>query len=237
MIKSKPRQPVAVKSAEDAVYEAIRNEILAGALPGSPLRLSHIAEELGVSTMPVRIALMRLESEGLVTQLPRRGAVVAPISIDDFEEIQALRAGIEGLAARRGVPRLSGQDLAAMSKALVRLRSAAATGRLSEYVRLVEEIHDIAYRAAGRRRLMERIEEHRRPADRYVRLVINSSPRFHWSLEHVERFFAACERRDGELAEEVLREGIRSSVDQMSHVLAKSDTDPGRSATALSRLA
>jgi DNA-binding GntR family transcriptional regulator len=195
--------------------------------------LAQIAAELGVSTMPVRIALMRLEAERLVTHMPRRGAVVAPLSVDDFEEIQALRAGIEGLAARWGAPRLTDSDIAQLRKALGRLRQAAAAGRLTEYVHLVEEIHDICYRASGKPRLMELIEEHRRPADRYVRLVIKASPKFHWSVEHVERFFAACAQRDGELAEGVLREGMRSSVDQVATHFGKSGVDFGEERAGL----
>ncbi len=166
--------------------------------------------------MPVRTALMRLETEGLVHQLPRRGAVVAPLSVSDFEEIQALRAGIEGLAARRGAPLMTDADLQAAAKTVVRLRAMATDGRLSEYVRLTEELHDICYRAAGRPRLMQLIDAHRRPAERYIRLVIKASPNFHDSLERIQRFFDACKRRDGEVAETALREALEASVRQVA---------------------
>src|SRR5262245_51556665 len=80
--------PLLIKSAEDQVYEVLRDEIIHGMEPGMPLRLAEIAERLGVSTMPVRAALMRLESDGLVRQQPRRGAIVAPLDVEDIQEIQ-----------------------------------------------------------------------------------------------------------------------------------------------------
>src|SRR2546426_1115964 len=95
-----------IKSAEDHVFEALRARILRGLAPGSPLRLAEIADQYGVSMMPVRSALRRLEAEGLIRQLPRRGAVVAPLELSDLEEIQAVRAGLEGYAARLGAERI-----------------------------------------------------------------------------------------------------------------------------------
>ncbi len=87
--------PLVIKSAEDQVYEVLRDEILHDLEPGMALPLAGIAERLGVSTMPVRAALMRLEADGLVRQQPRRGAIVAPLEVDDVQEIQAVRAGID----------------------------------------------------------------------------------------------------------------------------------------------
>ena len=107
-----------IKSTEDQVYETLRREIVRTLEPGTPLRLSAIAERLGVSTMPVRAALLRLESEGLVRQVARKGAVVAPLELEDIEEIQAIRWGIEGLAARLGAERVAEEALATMRKHL-----------------------------------------------------------------------------------------------------------------------
>jgi DNA-binding GntR family transcriptional regulator len=220
------QRSLGIKSTEDAVYEAIRQEILDGIPPGTPLRLAPIAERLGVSTMPVRTALTRLEAEGLVRQVRNRGAVIAPLSVDDFEEIQALRAGIEGLAARRGAPLMTDRDMQAALGALVKLRTAADDNRLGDYLRINQEIHDICYRAGGRGRLMELIEDHRRPAERYVRQVIAASPHFLRSVEYTARFVDACASRDGERAELALREALQASVRQIALMLPGSEGEP-----------
>jgi DNA-binding GntR family transcriptional regulator len=227
------RRPLAINSAEDAVYEAIRDAILAGLPPGSPLRLARLAQEYGVSTMPIRTALRRLEGEGMVRQLPRRGATVAPLSIEDFEEIQALRAGIESLAAQRGAPRMTDTDVRAVRRALERLRALAADGRLADYVRLSKEVHDTCYRAAGNHRLIELVEEHRRPAERYVRSAVKASPNFKGSVERMAKFVSACEQRDGDLAAEAIRDGLQWTVRQVAALVPKLLTEDGTSGAAM----
>src|SRR5437660_12006142 len=76
--------------------EALRGRILRGDYPeGEPLRQDALADELGVSRIPVREALRQLEAEGLVTFSPHRGAVVSSLSLEEIEELFELRADIE----------------------------------------------------------------------------------------------------------------------------------------------
>jgi len=94
---------IVLKTAVEQVYEELRARIVRNGLPaGTQLPLAELAEELGVSTMPIRSALSVLQTEGLVRQLPHRGATVAPFEVEDLEVIQAVRSGIEGFAARTG---------------------------------------------------------------------------------------------------------------------------------------
>jgi DNA-binding GntR family transcriptional regulator len=93
--------PLEISSVEDGVYRILREEI--GRLdlaPGERLRLEEVAGRLEVSLTPVRHALRRLESEGLVVSIPRRGSRVASLSVEELEEIQALRLGLETFLAR-----------------------------------------------------------------------------------------------------------------------------------------
>ena len=130
------------RSAEDHVYTVLRTEIEHGLEPGTPLRLSAIAERLGVSTMPVRAALKRLEGDGLVRVLARRGTVVAPLELDDIEEIQAIRWGIEGLAARLGAEACTDADVAAMRGHLERIREASAARDMDAYLDATYDKYD-----------------------------------------------------------------------------------------------
>ena len=93
--------PLEISSVEDGVYRALRQEIgRLDLLPGQRLPLEEIAGRFQVSLTPVRHALRRLESEGLVVSLPRRGSRVAPLSVEELEEIQALRLGLETFLGR-----------------------------------------------------------------------------------------------------------------------------------------
>src|SRR6266508_3744588 len=146
-----PRQRVPIKSAVENVYEQLRDEIVHGQLPaGVPLPLSDLAEQFGVSTMPIRAALLRLEAEGFVVQFRHRGAIVAPLSLEDLEEIQAVRAGFEGFAARVGAERISVEDLRRMSSLLERVRGRSRPS-LDSYISFQWRFQGICYAAAGRK--------------------------------------------------------------------------------------
>src|ERR671923_1292494 len=124
-----PVTPLDVSSVEDGVYRALRKEIGSLALaPGRRLRLEELAARFDVSLTPVRHALRRLESEGLVVSLPRRGSRVAPLSVEELEEIQALRLGLECFLARYGAERCTDEALAEMVERRVELEDAYRRG-------------------------------------------------------------------------------------------------------------
>ena len=106
-------------SATDHVLEEIRGAILAGRLAaGETLRQEDLADRLGVSRMPVREAIRRLHSEGLVEILPSRRVRVAPLSRGEIEDIYDMRAALEPLAVRLAVPRLTKSQLRDAAHAL-----------------------------------------------------------------------------------------------------------------------
>ena len=88
------------KPLRDVVFENLREAILEGKLePGQRLMEVQLAEQLGVSRTPVREAIRKLELEGLVVMLPRKGAYVADVSLKDIIDVLEIRSTLEGLAA------------------------------------------------------------------------------------------------------------------------------------------
>jgi DNA-binding GntR family transcriptional regulator len=212
--------PPASSSVAASTYEQVRQRILLGVLPPeSPLALADLADELGVSTMPVRAALARLTNEGLVRKLRSRVSIVAPLEIEDFEEIQAVRAGIEALAARLGVERIDQAGLDQMRGHLERLAELSAAERLDEYRSEEWDLHAVCYRAAGRPRLLGLVQDYRLRAERYSRLAIVSSPGFSRPLHIQQRFFNCAAARDGAGAVVVIREALDWSIVQVAQVL------------------
>jgi DNA-binding GntR family transcriptional regulator len=101
----------------DRVYQNLRADILSNRLPpDSPLQESAIASALEVSRGPVREALRRLEAEGLVSLIPRRGAVVSSLSRQEFLDGYRVREALETLALRLAIPRLGKDDLAELER-------------------------------------------------------------------------------------------------------------------------
>src|SRR6188508_351651 len=97
--------PIQRQTIASMTIEALRERILRGDYPdGEPLRQDALADELGVSRIPVREALRQLEAEGLVTFNPHRGAVVSSMSLEEIMELFELRAEIECDLLRRAIP-------------------------------------------------------------------------------------------------------------------------------------
>ncbi len=221
----KPPVPLEIRSAEDQVYEVLREQIVNGLTPMSPLRLSEIARSLSVSTMPVRVALRRLESESLVVTLPRRGSRVAPLRVADLEEIQTMRIRLEGLAARLGAPRVDDNGIARMGRYLKVIDRAVKKKDVDTYVSNLREFELVCYEAAGWPRLLRLIEELRRAAERYLRIAIAGggeevlTPRF-W-----ERFYDAVSRHDGEKAESALVDALTWTLNWVRDHLDQTPAD------------
>lgn len=216
--RSAPSPGGSGRDAEDHVYAYLREAIENGLEPGAPLRLSAIAERLGVSTMPVRAALKRLEADGLTRQLARRGMIVAPLELDDIEEIQAIRWGIEGLAARLGAIATSDAAAAAMGRHLERVRDAADRRDPDGYLAATYDLEDTCYAAADRPRLLATVRHHRRAALRYVRIVVGAQRQL--EVGPAERFLQAAAARDGAEAERLIQAQIerlhRTIADRMA---------------------
>jgi DNA-binding GntR family transcriptional regulator len=204
-----------VKSTEDQVYETLRLEIMQGIEPGTPLRLSAIAERLGVSTMPVRAALRRLEREGLVRQTARKGAVVAPLELHDIQEIQSIRWGIEGLAARVGAQAVTDEDLGQMRGQMADIRAAAGAGDLATFLTATYACEDICYAASQRPRLLETVRHYRRAAQRYV-LFVMAGDGGALQVGASEAFYAAVAARDGAATEAVVQREIVRLNDRLA---------------------
>ena len=147
----------------------IGQQILSGALPpGARLSQSQLAEELGMSRIPVRDALQRLAAEGLVELRPNASATVAPLSTADLEELYELRTAVEPHLCELATPLLTPEDLAAMERELERM--ARSKGPQS-WLDANNAFHAILYRRAPRPRMVEIVDRARQLTDRYSRLV------------------------------------------------------------------
>ena len=128
------------------VYDHLRAEILAGRLePGAELAEVALAEQLGVSRGPIREAIGRLASEGLVTVRPRRGAVVSSLSKEEFLELYQVREALELMAVKLAVPKLQREDIAALEELIDEMATHAERDRVAEFF----EANACVPRAAG----------------------------------------------------------------------------------------
>lgn len=197
--------------AAETVADALRAEILSGRLAaGTQLRQDHIAAAQGVSHIPVREALRRLEAEGLVSHYPRRGTFVARLSAAEARDVTDMRVALEVLAVQLSVQMADDADLAAAEAILEKADRATA---LDDWSRLNWDFHRALYAPCERPRLLKTIEGLWHSVDRYLRVVWQTadyqdhSQREHWDI------LAAYRRGDLDWAAELVRSHVADAGD------------------------
>jgi DNA-binding GntR family transcriptional regulator len=145
-------------SAQDQVFENLRNAILSGVLPpGHRLLQDEIAIELAVNRMAVREALLKLEGDNLVDFHPYKGFTVASFTLDDLREIYYLRAILEGAAAGLAANNLSEDELQELEQICLRMEKCLEGNDLTEMSNLNAAFHEKIYAAAKSPRLFKMI--------------------------------------------------------------------------------
>lgn len=143
------------KPLREVVVENIRQAIISGQFPaGMRLMELQLAEEMGVSRTPVREAIRKMELEGLVVMIPRRGAYVANISIKDINEVYEVRTALDVLAAGLAAEKITDEEVAEMHRLIETDRPLVAEKNYPKIIENDTAFHDIIYRASGNRRCM-----------------------------------------------------------------------------------
>ncbi len=144
------------KPLSEVVSDAIREAIRTGALaPRERLMEIHLANRLGVSRTPIREAIRRLEQEGFVVMIPRRGAYVADMSMKDISQVFEVRAALEELAAGLAAQRISKEEIDGLYEILDKASACMANNEWAKLVELDGDFHELLYKASRNTRLFE----------------------------------------------------------------------------------
>ena len=139
----------------DVVFNTLREAILKGDLePGERLMEIALANRLGVSRTPIREAIRKLELEGLVVMIPRRGAQVASITKKDLQDVLEVRSSLEVLATELACERINAEQLDALKGALNRFEEVLGSGDVSVIARADVDFHDVIFSSTGNARLV-----------------------------------------------------------------------------------
>jgi len=183
----------------DIVHDYLRQRIMAGAVAtGSPLRQETIARELGVSRVPVREALGRLEAEGLVKFRPRRGYLVSELDPEEITEIFEIRGLLEkqgaGLAARKRTE----EDIAEVEVLVLAMDKVLdpAPESIARFARLNREFHAQLVACSRRPRLCRLLENLRDQVEGYVRIDATTLGRLAEAQDEHHEIFEAFRAGD-----------------------------------------
>jgi DNA-binding GntR family transcriptional regulator len=215
-------RPIERRTVAAEAAEILRQRILSGEIRGGqPIRQEQIAQELGVSRIPLREALKQLEAEGFVTIAPHKGAVVSTLSVEEAEELFALRAQLERWLLREAIPRMREADFAHLDAIIDESR---APDNLARWGELNWQFHEALYRPAGRPlslRFLKRIHDN---LDRYLRLQIAITRDWDRAYKDHQDLVAFSRERNIEAAVALLEDHILGTAKALSSTLAKRST-------------
>lgn len=152
----------------DVVFKTLRQAILKGELkPGERLMEITLAKRLGVSRTPIREAIRKLELEGLVIMIPRKGAQVASITEKDLNDVLEVRRGMEELAIALACDRITQEEIQALKAAGDKFASLWEKDNLTELAEADVAFHEIIYNATNNNRLVQLLSNLREQMYRY----------------------------------------------------------------------
>jgi DNA-binding GntR family transcriptional regulator len=220
-------QPVhEASSRSEQAYLLVKSAILSLRLkPGEPLVETRLARQLHISTTPLREALARLKREGLVVGTPFKGAIVAPVTLENACEILEIRKALEADTVTSARQRLAEDELAALRELLTRQRAALQAGDLDGCSALGKQFHLLLLRPTHNRHLQtifENLDDH----FHRIRLLSGRIPsRLQESLEQHAAILDAVEADEGVCAAQLVRQHLDSVYRDLAANWSSSTTE------------
>ncbi len=196
------------------VYSALRDAIVSGKLkPGERIVEDRICAELGVSRSPLREALRKLEGEGLVSILPRRGAIVTELTQRDQLDLFAVREALEGLAANLGAQHITPAELAELEDICLAMEQCIRARDMSTVVTLNTQFHELVAKTSRNRWIREFLLSIRAQTRRLYRSAIEKPDRAVESVGEHRLIIDALRQGDGVHAEALARRHVQRARD------------------------
>lgn len=194
-------------SAQEEAYQHIKRGIRMGALrPGTRLAPDDIAAEIGTSRMPVREALNRLATEGLIVNRPNRGAVVRVLTAKEVREVFAMRSVLEGLAASMAAENVTDNDLEDLERLLLRMDRSGLDA--SEWITAHSQFHERLSIIADAPQLMRQIAALHSVCEPLMRVWLEGRPSPDYVHDRHDELISALKARDGQRVESLMRAHI-----------------------------
>lgn len=202
-----------VHTKGDLVRERIEAAIMNGTLePGERVVVDQVAKELGVSKIPVREALSKLESFGLIVQSPHTGPRVAPLSVRELKGVYLLRHEVEALATRLAAQTINEAAVAGLTETNETMREALRTGDISELSELNQSFHLSIARASTYDTILDTVHDCLRRVHRYRAVLARMATDWHAAVVEHDAIIYALARSDAAKAEQAMRDHVGSQL-------------------------
>jgi len=211
------KEPRLYTTSADYAYQEIRHRIISKELkPGQRLPEVNIAVQMGVSRTPVREALRRLSSEGLVIIIPNSGARLAAPTSREIEDTFMVRDQLEVLAVRLAAGRITERHLRRLEEALIQEIKASEDKDLENYLEANEIFHKTVADASGNRILAEYVDNILTRTNAYL---VFYNPfyelSYHSSIDYHRGLLNALRQNDEGKSAELLKDYLKSSLESL----------------------
>jgi DNA-binding GntR family transcriptional regulator len=208
-----------VRLASERAYHLIKEKIITLELgPSSVIDEHSLMEELGLGRTPIREALQRLDAEGLVHIVPRRGMFVADISITDLQKIFEVRIVLAGFCARVAAQRVTANQIAQMEAVLQDLEQ-VQSGDYKTLMEIDRRFQRLMYKTAGNDILAESLDRLYDLSLRIWYLVLHQLGDVRDAIEQHRQVLEALKAKDGARAEALIKEHILQFQQRIKAVL------------------
>lgn len=201
------------KPLRERIADRIRADIVKGVfVDGERLVEPKLAEIYGISRTPIREALRQLESEGFIEIVPRKGAVVKELTIKDIDNLYAIKANLEGLAARQAVEHISTKEIEKLVNVNEKFISLfkGSDNIVEEYLKYNISFHNLFIKYSNNDKLIEILEGLNKNFQRFRSFLVSKVDRVREAYAEHLKIIEAFKKRDPELAEKTVRYHIES---------------------------
>jgi DNA-binding GntR family transcriptional regulator len=213
----------------DVVFNTLRQAILTGELkPGERLMEIHLANRLGVSRTPIREAIRKLELEGLVTMIPRRGAEVAQITEKSMNDVLEVRRAVDALCAELACERITKEELESLKDACDAFEQAVKTKDIKRIAEADVELHDIIVQATGNQRLIQLVNTLSEQMYRYRFEYIKDYSQHEKLVEEHRIIYESIVKKDRKTASEAAKMHIDNQERTIIMQIRKEEAAPKR---------
>lgn len=193
----------------DVVFKTLRQAILKGELvPGERLMEIQLAKRLGVSRTPIREAIRKLELEGLVLMIPRKGAEVAGITEKSLRDVLEVRKALEELAIDLACKRMSDEEIEELKAAETRFHAAIESSDPILIAQTDEAYHDIIFKGTKNDKLVYILNNLREQMYRYRLEYVKDAKKWEMLMTEHDKIFNAVKSRNADEAKKHIREHI-----------------------------
>ncbi len=199
------------KLLSEDIVDSIKTAIIKGKFkPGERISEGELAESMGISRTPLREAFRKLENEGFITIIPRKGAIVTDIDPEEANDLYIIKGTLEGLAARLATPKIKEKDIEKLEKINDQLRELIDSDDLEAFYRLHRKFHMLFTKLSGNNRLIQMISNLNDHFKRFGIVSLTLPGQFQQTLQQHEEIIEAFRGGDEFDAEEKVKKNVQT---------------------------